>query len=76
MKSPIDLHIGRQLKAARSAEKLSQYQLGELIGVTFQQIQKYEKGLNKISASRLYEFAKILNKPINSFSKNLTTQQV
>ena len=67
MKSPLETHIGKQLQIARSLAGLSQDHLGELIGVTFQQIQKYEKGLNRISASRLYELAQILEQPINSF---------
>jgi transcriptional regulator with XRE-family HTH domain len=57
---PFDAHVGARVKARRQMLKLSQTDLGEAVGVTFQQIQKYEKGTNRISASRLQEFAKIL----------------
>ncbi len=65
--NPIDIHIGQKLREIRTAAKMSQEQVGELIGVSLQQIQKYEICVNRISASKLYEFAQIFNKPINSF---------
>ncbi|WBT37787.1 helix-turn-helix domain-containing protein [Hyphomicrobium sp. DMF-1] len=57
----IDLHVGRRLRALRLLRELSQEALAERIGLTFQQIQKYEKGVNRISASRLQQFADTLN---------------
>jgi transcriptional regulator with XRE-family HTH domain len=65
--NPIDSHIGQKLKEIRMLMRLSQEQVGELIGVSFQQIQKYEMGTNRISASRLYEFAQVFQKPISIF---------
>ena len=63
----IDNIIGNQIRTLRKKFKLSQAILGNKIGVTFQQIQKYEKGQNKISASRLYELAVKLDTPISYF---------
>lgn len=64
---PVDEHVGLKLKIKRSALGITQHELGDMVGVTFQQIQKYERGANRIGAGRLYEFAKILNVPINYF---------
>lgn len=58
-----DSHVGRRLRAARTLAGISQTRLGEAVGLTFQQIQKYEKGMNRIGASRLQQFAHILNVP-------------
>lgn len=68
--NPIDQHVGRCLRQKRSILGISQEKLAEHVGVTFQQIQKYENGLNRISASRLYEFSKILGVPISFFFDN------
>lgn len=57
---PIDIHIGAALREARKAAGISQTELGAPFGVTFQQIQKYETGKNRIAASRLYEMCKVL----------------
>ncbi len=62
-----DLNFGKRLKYARMNAGLSQNDLAELVNLTFQQIQKYEKGLNRISASRLFQFAKILKVSIDFF---------
>lgn len=68
-KSPshIDLHVGRRLYARRRELKLSQEALANRVGLTFQQVQKYERGTNRISAGRLYEFAKALETTITYF---------
>lgn len=66
-----DIAVGRKLKERRLISGISQEELGKAIGVTFQQIQKYEKGLNRISASKLYEIAEILNVDINFFFESL-----
>ena len=63
----IDKEIGRRLRDRRMAIGMSQERLGDLHGLTFQQIQKYEKGANRISASRLTEVARVLGVPITSF---------
>lgn len=64
---PEDIAIGKRLRQARLKAEMSQTDLAKLSGVTFQQIQKYEKGKNRIAASRLLQFAKILNRPIEWF---------
>ncbi len=65
--SAMDVYVGARLKEARVIGGLSQDKLGGAVGLTFQQIQKYERGLNRISAVRLYEFAKILDLEITYF---------
>jgi transcriptional regulator with XRE-family HTH domain len=57
---PVDCHVGQRVKLARLAKGMSQTSLGNAVGITFQQIQKYEKGTNRISASRLSQFAALL----------------
>lgn len=68
----IDAHIGSRLRLRRLMRGISQESLGELLSVTFQQLQKYEKGTNRVSASRLYEMAQILDVPIDYFFDGLT----
>ncbi|MDR2646182.1 MAG: helix-turn-helix domain-containing protein [Holosporaceae bacterium] len=68
-KDSIDLHIGKQVKARRFFLGISQEKLGNYLGVTFQQIQKYEKGTNRISAGTLFNIANILNIDVNYFYK-------
>lgn len=68
----IDAHIGSRLRLRRLMRGISQESLGELLSVTFQQVQKYEKGTNRVSASRLYEMAQILDVPIDYFFDGLT----
>ena len=63
----VDEYVGLKLKIKRSAMGITQNELGDMIGITFQQIQKYEKGANRIGAGRLFEFATILNVPISYF---------
>lgn len=66
-----DYHIGNKLREFRTSIGMSQKQLGELTGFSYQQIQKYEKVENKISAAKLFEFAQILNRPVASFYEGL-----
>jgi transcriptional regulator with XRE-family HTH domain len=63
----IDVHVGARLRARRTLLGLSQMVLGDAMGVTFQQLQKYEKGSNRISASRLYDVSKLLDVDIGYF---------
>jgi transcriptional regulator with XRE-family HTH domain len=63
----IDEHVGLQLRQRRALLGLSQEKLAEQVGITFQQIQKYENGANRVSASRLYEFSKVLEIPVTFF---------
>jgi transcriptional regulator with XRE-family HTH domain len=67
----IDVHVGSRIRMRRQLISMSQEKLGELLGITFQQVQKYEKGSNRISASRLFYTAKILGVPIQSFFEDL-----
>ncbi len=65
--SGIDRIVGQRVRWRRRELKLTQEKLGELLDLTFQQVQKYEKGTNRISAGRLYEVAQVLSVPINYF---------
>jgi transcriptional regulator with XRE-family HTH domain len=64
---PIDKYVGQRLRARRSLLGLSQERLAEQVGITFQQVQKYERGANRVSASRLFQFSHILKVPISYF---------
>ncbi len=64
---PIDIHVGQRLRVRRSLQGMSQEKLASMVNITFQQIQKYERGTNRISASRLYQFSKALDVPISYF---------
>ena len=63
----VDKHVGRRIRWRRRELKLSQEKLGEMLGLTFQQVQKYEKGVNRISAGRLFEVGKVLDVGIGYF---------
>ncbi|MEL6861659.1 MAG: helix-turn-helix transcriptional regulator [Pseudomonadota bacterium] len=65
--SHVDHQVGRRIRQARRDAKLTQEQLGNLIGLTFQQVQKYEKGVNRVSAGTLYEIAQVFELPISWF---------
>ena len=69
--NPIDVHVGARLRLRRMLVGMSQEKLGEQLQLTFQQIQKYEKGSNRISASRLFEAARILAVPVQYFFDGL-----
>ncbi len=68
---PIDVHVGRRVRLRRTLLGLSQTQVAEPLGITFQQFQKYENGANRISASRLYQAARILDVPVLFFFDGL-----
>jgi transcriptional regulator with XRE-family HTH domain len=63
----VDVRVGARLRLRRNMLGLSQEKLGELIGLTFQQVQKYERGVNRIGASRLYELSRVLDVPVSFF---------
>jgi transcriptional regulator with XRE-family HTH domain len=67
----VDIHVGGRVRLRRSALGLSQDQLGAAIGLSFQQVQKYERGANRIGASRLFEMSKVLQTPISYFFENM-----
>jgi transcriptional regulator with XRE-family HTH domain len=65
--NPIDVHVGSRIRFRRNMLGMSQEKLGESLGITFQQIQKYEKGTNRVGASRLQAIASILDVPVSFF---------
>ena len=65
--NPIDVHVGNRVKIRRKLLGMSQTVLGDSIGLTFQQVQKYERGANRISASRLFELSQVLDVPVAFF---------
>lgn len=71
VRNPIDAHVGARLRLRRTLAGMSQTELGSKIGLTFQQIQKYEKGANRIGAGRLFQFAEILGVPPSFFFDGL-----
>ena len=75
-KHPIDMHVGMRVRRRRAALGMNQQRLGAAVGLSFQQIQKYESGANRISSSRLYEFAKVLKVPVAHFFKNVQTNML
>lgn len=64
---PVDVHVGTRVRSRRTLLGLSQQKLGAELGLTFQQVQKYEQGTNRIGASRLYELSQILGVPVGYF---------
>src|SRR3954452_14718102 len=65
--NPIDVHVGSRVRLRRTLLGLSQEKLGEAIGLTFQQVQKYERGANRVGSSRLYDLSRVLDVPISYF---------
>ena len=70
--NPIDVYVGSRIQKLRIAKGWSQSKLASLLGITFQQIQKYEKGLNRISASRLWYTAQLMNVSVDYFFKDIS----
>ena len=64
---PIDVHVGSRIRLRRILLGMSQERLGEALGLTFQQVQKYESGVNRVSASRLFDLSRVLDVPIGFF---------
>jgi transcriptional regulator with XRE-family HTH domain len=69
--NPVDLHVGGRVRMRRKLLGVSQEQLADSLGLTFQQVQKYERGANRVSASKLYEIAKTLQVPVAFFFDGL-----
>jgi transcriptional regulator with XRE-family HTH domain len=69
---PVDVHVGARVRLRRTTLGMSQEKLGDAIGLTFQQVQKYERGTNRIGASRLYELSRVLDVPISFFFEELS----
>ncbi|NRQ19165.1 helix-turn-helix domain-containing protein [Ensifer sesbaniae] len=68
---PVDVHVGRRIRMRRVWKQVTQMALAEAIGVTFQQVQKYEKGTNRVGASRLQQIADALNAPVSYFFEDM-----
>lgn len=71
---PIDVHVGQRIRLRRNLVGMTQEQLASSVGVTFQQIQKYERGFNRVSASRLYDIGNVLSVPISFFFQDVSAQ--
>lgn len=71
---PIDIHVGQRVRARRKMLGLSQTQLGHELGVTFQQVQKYERGTNRIGSSRLFRMSNTLDVPVAYFFEGAETK--
>ncbi|KRA56128.1 Cro/Cl family transcriptional regulator [Caulobacter sp. Root655] len=69
--NPVDLHVGARIRMRRKILGVSQERLADDLGLTFQQVQKYERGANRVSASKLYEIAKSLQSPVSYFFEGL-----
>ena len=69
--SPIDVHVGTRIRLRRTLLGMSQERLGEALGLTFQQVQKYERGVNRVGASRLFDLSRVLDVPISFFFDDL-----
>ena len=65
--NPVDIHVGSRVRLRRMLLGMSQERLGDSMSLTFQQVQKYEKGVNRIGASRLFQISKILDVPVQFF---------
>ncbi|OLF75504.1 Cro/Cl family transcriptional regulator [Maricaulis sp. W15] len=72
--NPIDIHVGSRIRLRRQLLKMSQEKLGDELGVTFQQVQKYERGANRVGASRLYRLSSVLEVPVQFFFDGLAEQ--
>ena len=68
---PVDVHVGARMRQRRTLLGMSQTKVGEAVGLTFQQIQKYERGSNRIGSSRLFEFSKVLDVPVSHFFEDM-----
>jgi transcriptional regulator with XRE-family HTH domain len=73
---PIDIHVGQRMRLRRTMLGKSQDQMARALGVSFQQVQKYERGTNRISASRLFDVSRFLSVPVGYFFEDLTRDAV
>ncbi|MEE9272791.1 MAG: helix-turn-helix transcriptional regulator [Robiginitomaculum sp.] len=69
--NPVDIHVGTRVRLRRLLLKMSQEKLGNALGVTFQQVQKYERGSNRVGASRLWKMAQVMEVPVGFFYEGL-----
>ena len=71
MAHPVDLHVGKRIRQRRWLVGMTQQQLAEQVGIKFQQIQKYETGANRVSASRLWDISEAMDVPVNFFFEGI-----
>ena len=71
---PVDVHVGKRMRMKRNMLGMSQEDLGKSVGVTFQQVQKYERGTNRVGCSRLYEIAQVFNVAVGYFFENFDAE--
>ena len=76
MKHPVDVHVGKRIRQRRWMNGTTQQQLAEAVGIKFQQIQKYETGMNRVSASRLWDIANVLSVPVSFFFEGFDNEAV
>lgn len=74
MSDPVDVHVGKRIRQHRLLQKTTQQQVSDQVGVRFQQMQKYETGKNRVSASRLWDIANVLDVPLSFFFEGLDAQ--
>ncbi|HYM03318.1 MAG TPA: helix-turn-helix transcriptional regulator [Stellaceae bacterium] len=74
--NPIDVHVGARVRLRRTLLGMSQEKLGDAIGLTFQQVQKYERGANRVGASRLYDLSRVLDVPVSFFFDDISPETV
>jgi len=72
--NPIDVHVGGRVRLRRTLLGMSQEKLGEALGLTFQQVQKYERGANRIGASRLFDLSRVLDVPVSFFFDDMSDE--
>ena len=75
MKHPVDIYVGKRIRHRRWMLGVAQQQLGQKVGIKFQQIQKYETGINRVSASRLWDIAEALDVPVSFFFEGFTANE-
>ena len=75
MAHPVDVHVGKRVRHRRWLVGMTQQQLAEKVGIKFQQIQKYETGANRVSASRLWDISEVLDVPVSFFFEGLDAEQ-
>lgn len=71
---PVDIHVGARVRLRRTLLGMSQEKLGKALGLTFQQVQKYERGANRIGSSRLFQLSRILDVPVSFFFDEMVTE--
>ncbi len=69
--NPVDVHVGKRIRLRRNILHITQQQMAEMMGLTFQQVQKYEKGMNRVGASRLWDISRVLNVPMGFFFEDM-----